>query len=539
MTDPPKRVVLEKSRTVRRRYQRSNKRLKFTASQIARIEREEERERRAQKLREKEKKRIANKKKKAEKEAKAREERRRLGVSDPSAPTVPSSQPSLFNFLKKGPQALAEQQTTFEDTEPDTISTEADTCEESGSENDELSDAEAVGLATSVGNVDGSTESNEVKSGENDEDEFSDCSIFYDEDVIREAETAATAQCTVRAPQDRPAPISLPAEESFRDDTALLLEEFAWEFDTDEEFEQELARIRSDPIHFGCPSSGLSLAREQRQRTISRQTKQKMPFLTINNHQLHYADSHPNGAPANGQTIIFIHGLGSSQNYYFPILPYLTPHHRCITLDTYGSARSPYTGHQISIASITADTIGVLDALSIPQAIAIGHSMGGLVATNLGIDHAPRIKAIVAVGPTHPSPTLTTTMTTRKQTVTKAGMEPLANSIPHQATGSGCSALAKSFIRELLIAQDPVGYGALCEALAAAPRLDYAAVRAPFLLLAGEEDRSASLEGCRVVFEGVASARKSMVVLDRVGHWHCLEAPEVVGEVVGRFVGGL
>ncbi|KAN0069495.1 hypothetical protein V8E54_012510 [Elaphomyces granulatus] len=101
MPQPQPQRILEKSGTVRRRYQRSNKRFEFTASQIERIEREQERERRAQKLREQEKKRKANKKKKEEREAKAREERKRLGLPDPNVSRVPASQPLLSNFFGK------------------------------------------------------------------------------------------------------------------------------------------------------------------------------------------------------------------------------------------------------------------------------------------------------------------------------------------------------------------------------------------------------------------------------------------------------
>ncbi|OGM39165.1 alpha/beta hydrolase [Aspergillus bombycis] len=283
-----------------------------------------------------------------------------------------------------------------------------------------------------------------------------------------------------------------------------------------------------------------------------------MPSLNINNHLLHYADSHPNGAPEQGQTIVFIHGLGSSQNYYFPILPHLTPNHRCITIDTYGSARSTYTGQPISIASIAADVIGVLDALSIPKAVAVGHSMGGLVVTLLGAQYADRIKAAVAIGPTHPSSTLTSVMNKRSETVSEGNtllpyttihsITPPTHPTGHgtngqlhpiPTTGSGCSALAKSFIRELILGQNPEGYAALCRAIAAAPVIDYSAVRAPFLLIAGEEDKSAPLDGCRVIFEGVASEKKSLEVLQKVGHWHCVEAPEAVGDMIARFVGGI
>jgi hypothetical protein len=99
------RRILEKSRTVRRRYQRSNKRLEFTPSQIQRIEREEERERKAQQLRDREKKKLSNKKKKTEKEAKEREERRRLGIPDPNIIKIPASQPLLLNFFGAGNKA--------------------------------------------------------------------------------------------------------------------------------------------------------------------------------------------------------------------------------------------------------------------------------------------------------------------------------------------------------------------------------------------------------------------------------------------------
>lgn len=115
MPDQPRRI-LEKSRTVRRKYQRSNKRFQFTASQIQQIEREEERERKAQQLRDREKKKIANKKKKAEKEAQEREERKRLGLPDPNGPKITASQPLMLNFFGKKKEEDKEEDTEEEET---------------------------------------------------------------------------------------------------------------------------------------------------------------------------------------------------------------------------------------------------------------------------------------------------------------------------------------------------------------------------------------------------------------------------------------
>ncbi|PYI07310.1 hypothetical protein BO78DRAFT_95149 [Aspergillus sclerotiicarbonarius CBS 121057] len=259
MPDPPKRIILEKSRTVRRRYQRSNKRFQFTASQIARIDREQEREKRAQQLRDREKKRVANKKKKAEKEARARDERKRLGLPDPNVPCVPSSQPLLFNFIKKG---VSQEEREGGDTEVDGDGDGSEGSTEFEEFDDVLGDLEGIDDSavddidlgeTTEADSDGgeardeSTICDEVRGdgdgneqqGTREEDEFSDCSIFYDEDLIKETDTM-TAPNQIADTKHQPA--ATPTE-SFQDDTALLLEEFGHEFDTDEEFEQALVEL--------------------------------------------------------------------------------------------------------------------------------------------------------------------------------------------------------------------------------------------------------------------------------------------------------
>ncbi|KAJ5789546.1 uncharacterized protein N7518_006557 [Penicillium psychrosexuale] len=260
-----------------------------------------------------------------------------------------------------------------------------------------------------------------------------------------------------------------------------------------------------------------------------------MPFVQANSHRLYYADSHPSGPPKNGLTFIFIHGLGSSQNYYYPVIPHLTKLHRCITLDTYGAARSPYTNDTITIPSIAEDVIGALDSLHIAKAVVVGHSMGGLVVLELGARIPDRVLGVVAIGPTHPSDMLVGVMNRRSDTVLESGMEPMADTIPSGAVGSRSTPLQKAFIRELVLGQDPKGYAAMCRAIAAAKPPNYAAVKEPFLLIAGEEDKSASMEGCRYIFEHVSSEKKSLEVLKGVGHWHCIEAADEVGELIAKF----
>lgn len=121
------------------------------------------------------------------------------------------------------------------------------------------------------------------------------------------------------------------------------------------------------------------------------------------------------------------------------------------------------------------------------------------------------------------------------------GMEAMATTIPNGATAASAASLVRAFIRELLISQDPEGYNSLCRAIAEAPVPEYARVKVPLLILAGDEDKSAPLDGCKKICEtyGSENGRKEVKVLSGVGHWHVLEDPGRVGELLGEFLGGL
>lgn len=265
-----------------------------------------------------------------------------------------------------------------------------------------------------------------------------------------------------------------------------------------------------------------------------------MPFLTVSYKRLHYTDYPPASDAARYRgTIICHHGLGSSQQFYAPIVPQLTAAgFRVITFDTTGAARSPYTQVEQSVASLADDVIGVLDALAVDKAIVMGHSMGGMVVSRLAAEAASRerIQAVVLVGPVYPSEGVARVFEKRIETVEREGMEPMANTIPYGAIGSAAGPLVSPFIRELLLGQSSAGYLSNCRVIANAERPKYENIRCPVLLLAGKEDKSAPLDQCKKMFEEIASERKDIEVLDGVGHWHCIEAPVVVGEKILEFL---
>lgn len=114
-------------------------------------------------------------------------------------------------------------------------------------------------------------------------------------------------------------------------------------------------------------------------------------------------------------------------------------------------------------------------------------------------------------------------------------MEPIADTVPTAATSTHASALTRGFVRELIMGSDPKAYASHCQAIVDSQEPDFAAVKAPVCILAGEEDKSAPLDGCKYIFEHVGSPKKDLKVLDACGHWHCVEQPDRVAKELEAF----
>lgn len=107
--------------------------------------------------------------------------------------------------------------------------------------------------------------------------------------------------------------------------------------------------------------------------------------------------------------------------------------------------------------------------------------------------------------------------------------------IPKSATGSKATALHRGYIREILLGQEVDGYVANCRVIEQAKPPAYEKVKAPILILAGREDKSAPLEGCQHIHDNLGSSNKKLEIMEGVGHWHCIEAGVEVGNLIARF----
>lgn len=111
----------------------------------------------------------------------------------------------------------------------------------------------------------------------------------------------------------------------------------------------------------------------------------------------------------------------------------------------------------------------------------------------------------------------------------------MAEDTPKSATGSKATPLAKAFIRELILTQTPAGYISLCYVIVNASSPAYRKIESPTLIIAGREDEMAPVDKCKSIKSKIG-AKTEMKIVDGIGHWHALEAPEQVTEAITKFL---
>lgn len=242
-------------------------------------------------------------------------------------------------------------------------------------------------------------------------------------------------------------------------------------------------------------------------------------------------------------TVFFVHGLGSSQNFYYALLAkHILPHANAVLMDTEGSSQSPLasTTTAPTADSIVDDVYAVLQHYGVSHDVTlVGHSMGGMLVLRAAHDARSRglITGVVGIGPVHPSPALAEVFSARTRAVAEAGnVLGLADAVSGGAAlGSRAQPLHRAFVRTLIAQQSAAGYIAMCNVISETKPVPYGEIEQPVLIICGSEDTSAPYAGCvEVIEKGLKSVR--LETLEGVGHWHAIEASDQVGALIASMI---
>ena len=99
--------------------------------------------------------------------------------------------------------------------------------------------------------------------------------------------------------------------------------------------------------------------------------------------------------------VMLLHGVTDSWRSFEQVLPHLPASIRAIAITQrgHGDASRPDRYHYGDMAG---DVAAFMDALGIPSAVLVGHSMGGLVAQRFAIDYPARVRGLVLMELSYP-----------------------------------------------------------------------------------------------------------------------------------------
>ena len=120
-----------------------------------------------------------------------------------------------------------------------------------------------------------------------------------------------------------------------------------------------------------------------------------MAYLQLNGCNLHYTDQ------GEGEPVLLIHGLGSSERDWEYQLPALLPGYRVLCLDMRGHGKSEKPKGGYSVKTFAEDCLAFIAFMQLSKPHIVGISMGGMIAFQLATDRpdVPASLTIVNSGP--------------------------------------------------------------------------------------------------------------------------------------------
>ena len=158
--------------------------------------------------------------------------------------------------------------------------------------------------------------------------------------------------------------------------------------------------------------------------------------------------------------------------------------------------------------------------------------MGALICQHLAADAPEAVASLALFGALlEPTPAARAALVERAREARTGGMAGIAEAVSAGSLGPvAAGGVACAFVRESVLRQNPAGYAAHCEALAAARAARHEAIHCPTLLVHGANDEVAPLAAAKRIRGAIAGAR--LETLPGVGHWPMLEAPAHAAELL-------
>jgi 3-oxoadipate enol-lactonase len=232
----------------------------------------------------------------------------------------------------------------------------------------------------------------------------------------------------------------------------------------------------------------------------------------------------------NGPVLIFLHGFPFNHTQWNAQVALCEPHFRVITYDARGHGLSDVGTGQVIFEQWVDDLFILMDTLSIPKAVLCGLSMGGYVALRAADRGPERVQGLILCDTRSEADSDETRLKRAKDLAT--------------IRDQGAPVFIEGFLRAVLAPQSVQRHPEIVEAvrrmmsenpvlglcgslIALATRTDttpaLSKIRAPTLILVGEEDRITPSSVAAAMQKRIKSSQRA--VIPKAGHLSNLENP--------------
>ena len=234
-------------------------------------------------------------------------------------------------------------------------------------------------------------------------------------------------------------------------------------------------------------------------------------------------DSHGTGDP-----ILFVHGLGGTNNVFMPQADALGRHFRVLR---------PLLPAASTVDALVGHLLAFVDHEALSSFHLVGHSMGTIVCQHLAVRCPDCVRSLALIGPlAAPPEPARPALRDRAVKARAEGMTAIADAIVQggiSATTRHAHPEVAAFVRELVQRQNPETYASHCLALADAQAADVASLSCPVLLLTGNDDSTSPPAAARELARRFPQAM--LEIIPSCGHWATLESPAAVNAALANF----
>lgn len=110
--------------------------------------------------------------------------------------------------------------------------------------------------------------------------------------------------------------------------------------------------------------------------------------VAVGDRTLHIRDA------GSGPPVVMLHSLTFDSAMFDAQVPGLAEAHRVLRVDLHGHGATRIPSKKLDLEQIADDVVAALDALGVPHASFVGHSMGGMVSQRIALRHPDRVASL-------------------------------------------------------------------------------------------------------------------------------------------------